>query len=136
MYRSASTALTLRGGGFTEVPFYAMCFYTVNTLMFATGMMDSMMVSMMGTSEAALPIVQGPIVKAMFFGFTVCNAAIAALLSTGDKFTQLVAACFMFGFAFPMALMFKSGMMGTPGLLQYGVMNTIFGSIALKNYLS
>lgn len=135
MHRSASAALALRGGGLTEVPFYAMCFYTVNTLMFATGMMDSMLVPMMGTSEAALPTVQGPIVKSMFFGFTVCNAAIAALLSSGEKYTQLVAACFMFGFAGPMAAMFKSGMMGVPGLLQYGVMNAIFGSIALTNYL-
>ena len=113
-----------------------MIFYTFNTLAFATGMMDSMMVSMMGTTPEALPIAQGPIVKAMFFGFTVCNAVIAALLSSGEKFTQLVAACFFFGFALPMTMMFKSGILGVPGALQYGVMNGIFGSIAAYNYMN
>ena len=105
------------------------------TFAFFAGAMDSMLVPMMGTSEAALPTVSGPICKAMFLGFTICNAAITALLYPSGKYEQLVAACFMFGFYIPMFAMYKSGMMGVPGCAQYGIMNTIFGGIAVYNYL-
>ena len=77
---------------------------------------------------------------AMFVGFGLCNAVIAALLYPQSfssketvKFQQTVAAVFMFGFFIVMGCMFKSGIMGVSGAAQYGVMNAVFGCIALYN---
>merc|ERR1712028_134704 len=60
-----------------KIPSYAMIFYT---LAFSAGAMDSMLQMMMGTTDEALPIVMSPQMDAMFVGFGLCNAVIAALL--------------------------------------------------------
>ena len=106
-----------------KIPFYAMVFYTFNTLAFATGIMDSMLVPMMGTKPEVLDIVTGPILDGVFIGFTLCNAVIAALIyPMGDKatvkFQQLVTACFMFGFYVVMYFFYVSGMLGMMGIGQ------------------
>ena len=118
-----------------KVPSYAMIFYTFNTLAFAAGLMDPMLKQMMGTTDEAIPIVTSPQVDAMFVGFGLCNAVIAALLypqpfsSTETvKFQQTVAAIFMFGFFVVMFCMFKTGVMGVSGAVQYGVMYAAQGS--------
>merc|ERR1712194_450267 len=84
-----------------------------------------------------LPIVMSPQMDAMFVGFGLCNAVIAALLYPQSfssketvKFQQTVAAVFMFGFFIVMGCMFKTGIMGVSGAAQYGVMNAVFGCIA------
>jgi len=117
-----------------------MIFYTFNTLAFSAGVMDSMLQMMMGTTDQALPIVISPQMDAMFVGFGLCNAVIAALLYPQSfssketvKFQQTVAAVFMFGFFIVMGCMFKTGVMGVSGAAQYGVMNAVFGCIALYN---
>ena len=117
-----------------------MIFYTFNTLAFSAGAMDSMLQMMMGTTDEALPIVMSPQMDAMFVGFGLCNAVIAALLYPQSfssketvKFQQPVAAVFMFGFFIVMGCMFKTGIMGVSGAAQYGVMNAVFGCIALYN---
>eukprot|EP00964_Phaeocystis_antarctica_P002275 scaffold1181_cov63-Phaeocystis_antarctica.AAC.3 len=65
-----------------KIPSYAMIFYTINTLAFSAGAMDSMLQMMMGTTDAALPIVMSPQMDAMFVGFGLCNAVIAALITS------------------------------------------------------
>jgi len=123
-----------------KIPSYAMIFYTINTLAFSAGAMDSMLQMMMGTTDAALPIVMSPQMDAMFVGFGLCNAVIAALIYPQSfasketvKFQQTVAAVFMFAFFAVMACMYNTGIMGVSGAAQYGVMNAIFGGIALNN---
>merc|ERR1712194_875368 len=88
-----------------KIPSYAMIFYTFNTLAFSAGAMDSMLQMMMGTTDEALPIVMSPQMDAVF----------------------------MFGFFIVMGCMFKTGIMGVSGAAQYGVMNAVFGCIALYN---
>merc|ERR1711865_732499 len=104
--------------------------YTINTLAFSAGAMDSMLQMMMGTTDAALPIVMSPQMDAMFVGFGLCNAVIAALIYPQSfasketvKFQQTVAAVFMFAFFAVMACMYNTGIMGVSGAAQYGVMN-------------
>ena len=106
-----------------KIPFYAMVFYTFNTLAFAAGLMDSMLVPMMGTKAEVVDIVTGPILDGVFVGFTLCNGVIAALIyPMGDKatvkFQQLVTACFMFGFYAVMYFFYSSGMLGIQGIAQ------------------
>ena len=110
-------------GFMMKLPFYAMVFYTVNTFMFAVGLMDTMLVPMMGTKEEMVSVVTSPLLDGCFFGFTLCNATIAALIypmgSTAVvKFQQLVTACFMFGFYIIMYFFYNAGMMGVPGVAQ------------------
>ena len=123
-----------------KIPSFAMIMYTFNTLAFSAGLMDSMLKQMMGTTDEALPIVTSPQVDAMFVGFGLCNAVIAALIypqsfsSTETvKFQQTVAGIFMFGFFGVMYFFFQSGVMGVSGAVQYGIMNGVLGCIAFYN---
>merc|ERR1711865_1067979 len=98
-----------------KIPSYAMIFYTINTLAFSAGAMDSMLQMMMGTTDAALPIVMSPQM----------DAVIAALIYPQSfasketvKFQQTVAAVFMFAFFAVMACMYNTGIMGVSGAAQ------------------
>ena len=121
-------------------PFYIVCFYTVNTFVFGLGLMDSMLETMLGTPAEMVPEVTKPLMDAMFFGFGVCNVAIAALLypvSTDKavlKFQNLVFTLFMLGFLPVLVLFFNEGMMGVTGAGQYAVMNGLAACIGLYNY--
>ena len=123
-----------------KIPSFAMIFYPFNTLAFSAGFMDPMLKQMMGTTDEAIPIVTSPQADAMFVGFGLCNAVIAALLypqpfsSTETvKFQQTVAGIFMFGFFGVMYFFYTSVVMGVVGAVQYGIMNGIFGCIAFYN---
>ena len=124
-----------------KVPAYGCFFYTFNTLAFGLGLMDAMLVPMMGTPVESLPIVTSSICDALFCGYTVVNLVIALLVYPFSfmnketvKFQQLVACVFYFGFLPVMAKMYFAGMMGMIGVGQYVVMNSIFGGFALANY--
>ena len=75
-----------------------------------------------------VPEVTKPLMDARFFGFGVCNGAIAALLypvSTDKavlKFQNLVFTLFMVAFLPVLGLFFNEGMMGVTGAGQYAVM--------------
>ena len=123
-----------------KVPFYGCCFYTVNTLMFGLGLMDSMLGPMMGTPEDKIDIVTSPICDALFCGFAVCNLVIAlfvypATTKADIKRQQGIFALYCFGFLPVMFMMLQAGMMGVTGIGQYVVMNSIFGAIGIFNYM-
>ena len=126
--------------GLLMAPFYIVLFYTVNTFVFGLGLMDSMLETMLGTPAEMVPEVTKPLMDAMFFGFGVCNVAIAALLypvSTDKavlKFQNLVFFLFMLGFLPVLVLFYNEGMMGVTGAGQYAVMNGLAACIGLYNY--
>jgi len=123
-----------------KVPAFAGIFYAFNTLAFSLGLMDAMLVPLLGTPVESLPIVTSSIVDALFMGFFVVNLLIGVLVYPFSfmnqetvKFQQKMAAAFYFGFLPVMYMMFSAGMMGAMGVGQYVVMNCIFGAFALYN---
>jgi len=124
-----------------KLPFFALCFYTFNTATFGFSMMDAMLVPLMGVKVEMLPIVTGPVVDAMFLGYSVVNIVVAAfiypysfLTQETVKYQQLIGALFFFGFLPIMFLFLKVGLLGMMGVVPYGLMNTAFGVICLMNY--
>ena len=121
-----------------KVPFYTSLFYTVNTLMFGLGLMDSMLVPLLGTPIDKVVIVTDPICDALFCGYAVVNLCVALFVyprgtSAEIKTQQQIFALYSFGFLPVMVQMYFAGMMGVMGVGQYVVMNSVFGGIALYN---
>ena len=72
-----------------KLPFFALCFYTFNTATFGFSMMDAMLVPLMGVKVEMLPIVTGPVVDAMFLGYSVVNIVVAAFIYPYSFLTQV-----------------------------------------------
>jgi len=123
-----------------KVPAFGALFYAFNTLSFGLGLMDAMLVPLMGTPVESLPIVTSSIVDALFTGFFETNIVIGILTYPFSfmnqetiKFQQTMAAVFYFAFLPVMFMMLHAGMMGLMGVGQYVVMNCAFGAVALYN---
>ena len=121
-----------------KMPFYTSIFYTFNTLAFGLGLMDSMLVPMLGTPIDKVIIVTDPICDALFCGYAVVNLCVALFVyprgtSAEIKTQQQIFALYSFGFLPVMVMMYFAGMMGVAGVGQYIAMNSVFGGIALYN---
>ena len=124
-----------------KIPFYALIFYTFNTLTFGLSLMDSVLGPMMGVTEEMMPIVTGSVPDAMFLGYSVVNLVLAGFMypysflpQEAVKGQQLLAALFFIGFLPIMFVFFNVGLLGLMGIVPYAVMNTALGVVALLNY--
>lgn len=128
-----------------KIPSYAMIFYTINTLVFACGAMDSMMQMMMGTSDilgygAAYRVepTNGRHIRVLCLvqRHYCCTRLPAVLHVEGDGQVPAdhMAAVFLLGSFACMYFMYSSGVLGVTGIAQYGVMNAASAaSLALYN---
>ena len=129
------------GSWIHKLPAYVMLFYALNNLIAASGLMNNMMPTLFGTTEEALPLMQGPMGRMMFLTTGISCTVIGLLFLptypekkspalTKWTFQLFVGLNSVFTLGI-LPLMYDEGFMGNAGIAQYGVMNCIFIGIAV-----
>jgi hypothetical protein len=124
-----------------KVPAYAVGFYAFNTACLALGLLDSLLIPLFGTSEDMVGTMTSDPIHYMFFFVSLLQTSSAFLVYPYEflpkeavKGQQLIYAILIVTFYPLLYLFFAKGMIGIPGLAQYGLMNTVLAGIAFNNY--
>lgn len=127
-----------KGSWVMKFPAYMVWFFAINGFTFASGMMDSMIPTMMGTSAEMMPIMTGPVGDFTFLSNSIGNVALGYMfykyVEIDAKLTFAVFSIFTAVWMPLMYFMYTSTIIGVPGLAQYGTILTIALALSVFTY--
>jgi hypothetical protein len=113
-----------------KVPEYLSYFYAINQTIFALGLMDAMLGPLLGTSDEMVPVFSGPVGDFGNMGVAISALCLGFMFrideSTAPDQVKKIFQVFLFeglfwgAFALPFA--FVNGIMGVPGIAQFGTL--------------